>query len=392
MDFSFTFSGPAKVIFGQGSSRQVGVEVKGLGGKKVLIVTDRGVRGAGLVAPIEETLKRGRIDFDTFDDVEANPTIENVNEGSRIFRDMKAESLIGIGGGSSIDTAKAIALVGMTGLSIDHLVEKDDPSLEKSVSQAKDRIPIIALPTTAGTGSEVTTALVIRDKAKGVKAAPRVISIKPAVAICDPLLTLTLPPGITKATGVDAFTHALGSYTNRVFNPIVEAEDLEAIRLVGENLPLVVSRGDNLDARTNMMYASLLAGIAISNTGNDLTHAMALPVEGFFDCTHGEVCSALLPHCVEFNILGDPEKFNRVAQAMGENLKGVSLLEGSLKAVSTIRNFLRRIDMPHRLRDLGIDKGKIQEMSEMAINSRSTQINVRTITLEEIIDLYEKAY
>jgi len=388
MEFSFTFSGPVRVIFGQGSSRQVGAEAEGLGVRKVLIVTDRGVRGAGLVAPIEEILRRGNIDFGTFDDVEANPTIENVNEGSRIFRDVKAQALIGIGGGSSIDTAKAIALVGMTGLSIDHLVEKDDPSLEKSVSQSKDRIPIIALPTTAGTGSEVTTALVIKDKVKGVKAAPRVTALKPAVAICDPLLTLTLPPGITKATGVDAFTHALGSYTNRVFNPVVEIGDLEAMRLAAENLPLVVARGDNLDARANMMYASLLAGIGISNTGNDLTHAMALPVEGFFDSTHGEVCSALLPHCVEFNILGDPEKFYRVAQAMGENLEGMSLLEGSLRAVSAIRNFLRRIDMPHRLADLGIDKGRIQEMSEMAIINRSTQINVS----EEMIDLYERAW
>lgn len=392
MDFSFTFSGPGKVIFGNGSSRQVGAEAKGLGAKKVLIVTDRGVKGAGVVAPIEEALRKENVDFSTFDNVEANPTIENVNDGSRMFRDVKAQVCIGIGGGSSIDTAKAIALVGMTGLSINQLVEKDDQSLEKRVSSVKDRIPIIVLPTTAGTGSEVTTALVIKDRAKGAKAAPRVTALKPTIAICDPLLTLTLPPKITKATGVDAFTHALGSYTNKVFSPVVETGDLDAIRLAAENLPLVVSRGDNLDARTNMMYASLLAGIGISNTGNDLIHAMALPVEGFFDCTHGEICAVLLPYCVEFNILGDPKKFYRVAQAMGENLKGMSLYEGSVKAISAIRNLLRRIDMPHRLRDLGIDKGKIQEMSEMAISNRSTQINVRAITLEEMIDLYERAY
>jgi alcohol dehydrogenase class IV len=385
MDFSFTFSGPAKVIFGKGASKQLGAELKALGIKRVLLITDPGLRKAGIVEELERILKSETIDYQIFDNVDPNPTAQNVEEGTSIFQKLGAQGVVGLGGGSSIDTAKAIALVNMTGASIDYLLEKEVPSL-------KNRIPVIALPTTAGTGSEVTTASMIKDRAKKRKALLRDPSIKPTVAICDPLLTLTLPPRITKASGIDALAHALGSYTNTAFNPIVEMGDLEAIRLISENLPLIASRGGNVEARTSMMYASLLAGIGISNTGNDLNHGMATPIEGVFNCIHGEACGVLLPYSIEFTLMGNPKKFAQIAKAMGESVEGLSVRESSGKAVSAVNDLLTRIGMPKRLRDLGVEKEKIQELAKLAIGSRSTQLNARAITLEEMVALYERAY
>ncbi len=389
MDFSFTYAGPANIIFGKGTSKQVGTEFKRLGVKKVLVVTDAGLKKAGIVGEISTVLRNEKIEFDIFDNVEPSPTVDNVNEGSSVFKKGEAQGLLALGGGSPIDAAKGIALVKMTGASIAQIMEKGVPPI-------RERVSIITMPTTAGSGSEVSVTAMIKDKVKKKKVPLREIPL--TVTIYDPLLTLTMPPRITKSSGIDAFAHAVGSYTNKVFNPVVDMGNLEAIRLISENLPLVVSRGDNLDARTLMMYANMLAGIGVFNTGADLTHGIGTLFEAFFDCVHGEVCAVLMPHCIEYTIQGDPKKYFQVAQAMGENVNGLTPHEGSAKALSAIRNLLTKIGMPQRLRDLGIDKGKIQEMwkiqeiLKMAVNSRAAQANSRAITIEEMINLCERAY
>ncbi|MFB3883850.1 MAG: iron-containing alcohol dehydrogenase family protein [Thermodesulfobacteriota bacterium] len=389
MEFSFTYAGPANIIFGKGASQDVGAHFKRLGLKRVLVVTDAGLKKAGVVGQILTVLKNEKIEFDIFDNVDPSPTVDNVKEGSSVFKSGKTQGLLALGGGSPIDAAKGIALVKMTGTSIDEIMEKGVPPV-------RERVSLITLPTTAGSGSEVSLTAMIKDKVKKKKVALR--EIPPAVTIYDPLLTLTMPPRITKSSGMDAFAHAVGSYTNKVFNPVVDAGNLEAIRLISENLPLVISKGDNLDARTFMLYGNMQAGIGVFNTGADLTHGIGTLFEASFDCVHGEVCAVLMPHCVEYSIPGDPEKYCQVARAMGEHVNGLTPMEGATKALSAIRNLLSKIGMPQRLRDLGLVRGKIQEMwkSEetlrMATRSRAAQANCRAITIDEMITLCERAY
>ena len=380
------FKVPSLVVNGPGAAKEVGFYAKGLG-KKVLIVTDNLLEKIGLLDDIKKSLEAAGISFVIYDKVVTEPTMEYTEEGLRIYKEFGAEFLIAIGGGSPIDAAKAIsALASNPGKMNDFEGPNKIP---------KPGAPLIAIPTTAGTGSEVTQVTIITDTVRNVKMLIASFNIMPRVALVDPLLTLKLPQGITAATGLDALTHAIEAYVSVKAQPITDALAIHAIRLISENLRLAWCNGDNVDARINMMTGALEGGLAFSNASVALVHGMARPIGAYFHVPHGISNAALLPTVIEFSVPGNPKRYADVAEAMGEITKGLSTLEAGYLAAKAVKRLTSDLKVP-ALRGLGMDEGRfksvVNQMAADALASGSPGNNPRKATQEEIVELYRKAY
>jgi alcohol dehydrogenase class IV len=380
------FKAPSLVVNGPGAAKEVGFYAKGLG-KKVLIVTDNLLEKIGLLDDIKKSLEAAGISFVIYDKVVTEPTMEYTEEGLRIYKEFGGEFLIAIGGGSPIDAAKAIsALASNPGKMNDFEGPNKIP---------KPGAPLIAIPTTAGTGSEVTQVTIITDTVRNVKMLIASFNIMPRVALVDPLLTLKLPQGITAATGLDALTHAIEAYVSVKAQPITDALAIHAIRLISENLRLAWCNGDNVDARINMMTGALEGGLAFSNASVALVHGMARPIGAYFHVPHGISNAALLPTVIEFSVPGNPKRYADVAEAMGEITKGLSTLEAGYLAAKAVKRLTSDLKVP-ALRGLGMDEGRfksvVNQMAADALASGSPRNNPRKATQEEIVELYRKAY
>jgi alcohol dehydrogenase class IV len=383
----FSFFSPPQIVFGNGESKQVGIKAKELGAKAVLIVTDKGIIKAGLADDIKKVLMRSDIDVTIFDEVDPNPSDKTVEKGERIFREGKFDLIIGLGGGSSMDTAKAIKAMAMTG---EPLLGIENKWLDEN--HIKKKVSLFVIPTTAGTGSEVTEVAVIKDKKRNKKLMILGYVIRPEMAFCDPLLTVSLPPKMTAATGIDALSHAIGSFTNKVYHPFAEIFDIKAIELIYENLPMVMANPQDVESRYKMMLGALFAGFGISQTGIDLTHAISSQVEAHFDCTHGEVLGVLIPHCMDFNLTANLEKFPLIGQAMGIELKTLSQEEAGKKTVAVLKSFISDLGMYDRLSSLGISGEKIPQMVQAAVGTKSAALNSRDVKAEDIDKVFHAAY
>jgi alcohol dehydrogenase class IV len=382
----FSFISPPQIVFGNGESKRVGIKAKELGAKAVLIVTDKGIMKAGLSDDIKKGLMRSDIDVTIFDEVDPNPSVKTVEKGEKIFREGKFDLIIGLGGGSSMDTAKAIKAMVMTD---QPLREIENKWLDEG--HIKNKVILFVIPTTAGTGSEVTEVAVIKDKKRNRKPVILGHVIRPQMAFCDPLLTVSLPPKMTAATGIDALSHAIGSFTNKVYHPFAEICDIKAIELIYENLPIVMTNPQDVESRYKMMLGALFAGFGISQTGIDITHAMSSQVEAHFDCTHGEVLGVLIPHCMDFNLTANLEKFPLIGQAMGIELTALSPEEAGKKTVAVLKSFINDLGMYDRLSYLGISDEKIQHMVKAAVGTQSAALNSRDVTAEDIDKIFHAA-
>jgi alcohol dehydrogenase class IV len=383
---TFQFKTPSVIVSGPGAAGEVGAFAKGMG-KKALIVTDINLEKFGIPKEIRNRLEAAGVPFSVYDRVTTEPSMDYTAEGLKVFRETQADFLIAVGGGSPIDAAKSIsALSNNPGKISDFMGANKIP---------RPGAPLIAIPTTAGTGSEVTPFTIITDTERDVKmliASPHII---PRVALVDPLLTLTLPQDFTAATGVDALTHAIEAYVSVKAQPITDALALQAIRLIGANLRQAWSNGDNVQARTHMMIGALQAGLAFANSSVALVHGMARPIGAYFHVPHGISNAALLPAVIEFSILGNPRRYADVAEALGEITHGVSPLDAAYLAAAAVKRLNADLKIP-ALSGLGVEEKKfhsvVKQMAIDAIASGSPGNNPRKATQEEIVEIYQKAF
>lgn len=378
---------PRIVITGSGASEQVGEECQKLGVKKGLIVTDQVMVKLGTLDGIKKALEQNKVQFAIYDGVAAEPTVDFVQEGLKAYKENGCDFLLAVGGGSPIDTAKAIAVMVTNPGSIE-----DYKGLGKIT---KKGVPLVAIPTTAGTGSEVTVFTIITDAKTDVKMLIGSPFIMPDIAIVDPMLTLSCPRGLTAAVGVDALTHAIEAYVSVKAQPMSDIFSLSAIELVSGNLRQAWANGNNVEAREKTMLGSLQAGIAFSNSSVALVHGMARPIGAYFHVPHGASIAALLGVVMEFSLIGNPARYAHIAEAMGEDISGLTDLEAAELGAEAAKRLIEDIKVPS-LRELGVDKEKLDKlapkMTEDAIASGSPGNNPRLATKEEVIELYKLAY
>lgn len=380
----FTYEMPTRIIYGIGSVTMIGDEVAGFGVKKILITTDKGVKNAGVLDPVIKSLEKAGIEYIIYDKVRADSGVDIVSEATELAKKNGCELIMGIGGGSSMDTAKAVAvMVNNPGSILDYA------GLDKMKNKP---LPIVAIPTTAGTGSEVTVWAVISDKENNIKTGIGSMMMMPDVAICDPGLTISLPPNVTAATGMDALTHAIESYVNTATQPISEAMAEKSIKLIADNLRLAVANGENIKARDGMLMGSLIAALAFNETRLGIAHAWSSPLGAYYPVSHGVANAILLPNVMEFNLIGAPEKFARIAELMGENITGLTAMEAARKSVEAVRNLMIDINIPLHFKEvIDIDEEMIPRIAEDAIKSGNNLVNPRRPSIEDLIEICKKS-
>jgi alcohol dehydrogenase class IV len=385
-----TFYVGTKLVFGNGSSNQAGAELASLGVKKAMVVTDKGVIAAGLLKGILESMSAAGVEYFIFDEVPPNPPRSIVVKGLQLYRANGCDGFIAVGGGSSMDACKAISI--MTANDGD-VIEYDNSELGGKKFKNKGA-PVITVPTTSGTGSEVTQWSVITDEKRNWKSSIGSPLMSPTVALVDPLLTLGLPPSITAATGVDALTHAIEAYTTKAAirggSPVTDALALDAIRLIGANLRQAYAQGYNVEARKNMMIGSTMAGLAFPQIGLGTCHGMAHPLGGHYDVPHGVANAILLPHIMKFNLMTCPDRFRNIAIALGENVEGLTLMEAAEKAVTAVKKLCRDLQIPS-LKTFNIDPASLPRLAEDAVKEAATKDNPRNTSVQDAIDLFTKA-
>ncbi len=375
---------PTVSLMGIGSYKEIGKQVKALGGKKPFICTDKGITKAGITQKIVDLIKQDAgVDTVVFDGTVPNPTDTNVHDGLKVFKDKKCDLIISLGGGSAHDCGKGIGIVSTNGGNI-----RDFEGVNKST---KPMPPFIAVNTTAGTASEMTRFCIITNTSNHVKMAIVDWRVTPNVAINDPLLMVGMPPALTAATGMDALTHAVEAYVSTIATPVTDACALQAIRLIATNLRAAVANGTDMLARDNMAYAEYLAGMAFNNASLGYVHAMAHQLGGFYDLPHG-VCNAiLLPHVERFNLIAKVDRFVEIAKAMGENVEGLSARDAAELALIAIKQLSIDVGIPSGLTELGV---KTKDLKTMALNAQKDACgftNPRTPTLDDIIQIYKWA-
>ena len=381
---AFQFMASTRLRFQSGGIQALGEEVKALGGRKALVVTDPGVKNSGLLERATKVLEREAIPFEVYAEIEANPSLQVVEKGLALQKQQGCDCLVALGGGSSIDTAKAIGILATNPGSLF--------TYEGANKIPNPILPLLAIPTTAGTGSEVTGAAVITDKTRSYKAAFRSNHLIPQAAILDAELLLTLPPPVLAATGMDAFTHAYEAFISPVTNPVSQALGYEAMRLVGQNLRRFYANPSNLDAAEAMMIASTMAGIAFYNGRVGVIHAMSHPLGGHFNVPHGLANAILLPYCMEFTRMAVPELFCRIAEAMDEDVRGLSPEAASKKAVDAVWSLVTDLNIPRSLREVGAKKEAIDVLTQDAVKTGIHTTTPRKVGAADIKALYEIAF
>lgn len=382
---SFTVTLPTRIRFGVGAVKGLGSTVKDFKGSNVLLVIDPGLVKAGLLPRFTAPLEQEQIPFVVYDQVDPEPGLKLADRAYALAKENGCDCVIGAGGGSAMDVAKAVSiLLTNGGRAADYL----GLGLIK-----KAGVPKIMVPTSAGTGAEVTFTAVFINEETGSKGGMNGDPLYPDAAILDPELTLSLPPKVTACTGIDALTHALEAYTSIQAHAISEMYSLEAISLIAENLPAACANGSNLEARSAMLLGSLLGGKALATAGVGLVHAMAYPLGGMFGIPHGLANAVLLPYVVEYNLPGALRKFAVLAEALGENTEGLSQREAARLCVDALFELNADVGIPATLEELAIPCDKIPEMAKIALTvARPVANNPRKPTLDEVIALYEQAW
>jgi alcohol dehydrogenase class IV len=382
-----TFLVPPVLITGSGSSNNVGKEAAKMGFKKGLLVTDEVLCKTEMLGKIKKELTAGNMEFALYDKINTEPTVDFVMDGLELYKNEGCDFVIAMGGGSAIDTAKAISAMATNAGSIQTYM-----GLNKLTNQAA---PMIAVPTTGGTGSEVTMFTIITDAKTDVKMLIGSPLLLPRIAIVDPLLTLSCPKGLTAAVGIDALTHAIEAYVSLKAQPMSDIFALSAIGLISDNLRQAWANGNNIEAREKTMLGALQAGIAFSNSSVALVHGMSRPIGAYFHVAHGVSNAALLGPVTEFSLVGNPQRYMDVAQAMGEDVEGLTPMDGAMVAAEAINRIIKDVQIPS-LRELGVEEAKLNElapkMADAAIASGSPGNNPRQVTKEEIIQLYKLVY
>ncbi len=370
----FSFQLPTKVVFGVGALDNLGTELDERGWRSALLVTDRGVREAGLLARVERLLRALNVDYAVYDGVVPNPTVRSIEAGLPLARGR--EVLIALGGGSAIDTAKALNALRTHG---GHVLDWEGHEAVPGPCG-----PLIAVPTTAGTGSEVTPIAMVSAPERHQKVPLVSRHLAPDVALVDPTLTVSLPPAVTAATGMDALTHAIEAATTLTEQPLADLLAFQAIERLHECLPRAVRDGRDLEARTQVAFASLLAGMAFSHAWVGLAHAIAHALGGLYDLPHGLCCALALPVAMEYNLEAKPDKYRRIARLLGQ--------PDAEAGIARVRALTREIGLPQSLRELNVPEHDVERIAELALLDGSILFNPREVTPEAMTALVRKLF
>jgi len=382
-----SFQVPTVVKHALGAVACLADEVKALGMQRPLLVAGQGLVRIGIVDEVIALLKTAGIDYVLFDQVIENPPIALVDQGAEVYRQAACDGLIGLGGGSSMDTAKAIGVLVAQGGSI-RAYEWGDPN---PITQHIP--PLIAVPTTAGTGSEVTLWSVITDLERHIKynvgGTPL---IGPHVALIDPLLTVSMPASLTAGTGMDALAHAIECYTCAYAQAWPDAVALQAMEYVGDYLRVAYAQGHNQEARYKMAMAAMLGGMAYGTESAGAAHAMSQTAGGVHvTVPHGQLTAWLLGPVMEYNYLGEPQKFARIAKALGEDTRGLTVWQAAEKAVEAVYKLIKDLQIPS-LQALGFTEAEIPLLADIAFKDPQTFGNPRDLTYDAYVQLYQRAF
>jgi alcohol dehydrogenase class IV len=376
---SFSYHNPTAIEFGWGSLSKLPALLNGLNGTRALVVGDPGVLKAGIVERVNTTLAAAGIPAYAFTDVESDPDARSVDSGVKLAKSRECDVVVGVGGGSALDVAKAIGLMLTNPGNI-----RDYSGIDK-VQRAG--APVIAIPTTAGTGSEMTIWSVLSEKEKRVKFSVGSSLNCARIALLDPDLTVSLPPSVTAATGMDALTHALESYVNKATQPISEAMSEQSMTLISRSLRTAVAQPDNPQARADMLLASTLAAMAFNSTRLGLVHAFAMPLGSKFHIPHGIVNAIMLPAVMRYNVPGNLVKFAHIAEIFGEPIAHLSLREAADRSVVAIESLKADIGITAKLSQFGMTEADIDSVVDEALLSGNVSVNPRQPTREDMKDL-----
>jgi alcohol dehydrogenase len=381
---TFSFTGAKKIVFGIGSLLTLADHVKEHHAQNPLVVIDKNLAQTDLLEKVANVLIPAGIKFTVYDKVVPEPPIELADEGAKIAVKDKCDLVIGIGGGSAMDVAKAVAVIATNkGAAADFLGLNKVP---------KPGLPKIMIPTTAGTGSEVTFTAVFLRKNLKKKEGMNSPYLYPELALLDPELTLSLPPVPTAHTGLDALCHAIESYTSVNASPMSEMFSLEAIALIAENLRACVHDGKNIVARERMLLGSLYAGIGLANAGVTAVHSLSYPLGGKYGVGHGLANTMLLPAVMAFNLPASLEKFTDIAEAMGENVEGLPAREAAFLALDAVEALIEDCGVHETLAQFGIKEKDFQALADVAVTvARPLDNNPRKITKDDMIAIYAQA-
>lgn len=363
---------PRTTLVGSGASNEIPLRLKQLHGEKPLIVTDQGMVQTGILAHIEDILKKDGMDFAVYDGVIPNPTDNNVDEAVKAYKKNKCDSIITLGGGSSHDCGKGVGFIIANGGKI-----HDYEGVDKSSNRFP---PYVAVNTTAGTASEMTRFCIITDTSRKVKMAIVDWRCTPNVAIDDPVLMKGMPPSLTAATGMDALTHAVEAYVSTASTHMTDACAEKAIELINRYLRRAVANGDDMEARDGMCHAQYLGGMAFNNASLGYVHAMAHQLGGFYDLPHGECNAVLLPYVCEYNLIAHRRRFSKIARLLGEHTENMSATEAANKAISAIRLLSKEVGIPSGLVELGKRYGKKVSEKDFEIMTGNAQKDACAIT------------
>ena len=372
--------------FGAGSRKVIAEEAAKRGYKKALIVTDKDLIKFGVADQVIAVLKDANIPYEIFDEVKPNPTVKNVKAGIAAFQAAGADFMIAIGGGSSMDTSKAIGII------INNPEFSDVVSLEGGANTKKKSVPVIALPTTAGTAAEVTINYVITDEENVKKMVCVDPNDIPTLAIIDPELMLSMPRGLTASTGMDALTHAIEGLITLGAWEMSDMFETKAIEMIAKWLPKAVENPSDIEARDGMATAQYIAGMAFSNVGLGLVHGMAHPLGAYYDIPHGVANALLLPFVMEYNKEAAKAKYRTIAEAMGVDTSSMSDDEAADAAVKAVKDLAIRVRIPQHLSEIGVPESGLPTLAQAAFNDVCTPGNPRQTNVEEILAIYKKAF
>lgn len=381
---SFIITQPTRIHFGKGLIQTLPEIINSTGAEKPLLVIDPGLVQAGLDKTISDPLDKAGVKYIVYDQIDPEPGLRLADNGTELARSNGCDCVVGAGGGSAMDVAKAISiLLTNGGNAIDYL----------GIGKIKKAgLPKIMIPTSAGTGAEVTFTAVFINEETGSKGGMNGDPLYPDVALLDPELTLSLPPHVTAATGIDALTHALEGFTSVQAHPVSEMYSIKAIGLINENIRTAYADGRNIEARSNMLLASLLAGKALATAGVGLVHAMAYPLGGLFGIPHGLANAVLLPFVTEYNLIGNLEKHAFLAQLLGQDISNMSVRDSAEVTVEELHLLNHDLNIPANLKELDIPENKIEEMAEIALTvAVPVKNNPRQPTKDDIISIFQHA-
>lgn len=381
----FVFRLYTKVLYGEGAAKKLGEECKKFNAKKVFFVTDSFMVEHSPVFPVlVESIKTAGLEVMVFSDVEADPSVETVDGAADIMKKFGGDIVVALGGGSPMDTAKSVSVLQTNEGSIREYMRKN-----RMISNPA--VPLICIPTTAGTGSEVTAGAVTTDRQAEEKLGVSHDSMMPKLAIVDPELQVSMPPHLTASTGLDALCHAIEAYVSTEAEPISDAMCLYAIRMIGENIRKAVANGRDMEARGKMALASLMAGVGFAQAGLGAVHAIAHCLGAMYHVPHGVANALMLPYVMEFNVPANMEKFREIAIALGENVDGLSLRDAAYRSAEAVKQMKDDLGIPKSLQDVGVKESDFETIVKNSITYRLLPFNPRTVSERDIENILKKA-